>query len=138
MPRIIDLMEPTVKSGSGDAYMLCHFSSGYSEGLDMPEEKQSHSKRVSRLFLSFLNPFLENRHLRFELVDFTFRKRISLSLVSVSMAARRLRLRLRTLPEYWAAMMTALKINETAKVIVSRFLLSMRIISAPPKHVKNS
>ena len=74
MPRIVDLMEPTVKSGSGDAYMLCHFSSGYPEGLDMSDDKQSLSKRVSRLFLSLLNPLLENRHLHFELVDLIFQE----------------------------------------------------------------
>jgi len=41
----------------------------------------------------------------------------------------------RTLPEYWAAIMTALKINETAKAIASWFL-SIKLIQPPPKHVK--
>jgi len=67
-------MEPTVESGSRDAQMLCHFSSGYSKGLDMPEDKQSLSKGVSRLLLSLLNPLLENRHLHFELIDLVVQK----------------------------------------------------------------
>ena len=54
--------------------MLCHFSSGYPKGLDMPEDKQPLPKRISRLFLSLLNPLLENRHLHFELVDLIFQK----------------------------------------------------------------
>ena len=54
--------------------MICHFSSGYPEGLDMPEDKQSLSKRVSRLLLLLLNPLPENRHLHFELVDLVFQK----------------------------------------------------------------
>jgi hypothetical protein len=41
----------------------------------MPEDKQSLSKCVSRLFLSLLNPLLENRHLHFELVDLIFQKK---------------------------------------------------------------
>ncbi len=54
--------------------MLRNFSSGYPNGLDMPEDKQSLSKRVSGLFLSLLNPLLENRHLHFELIDLIFQK----------------------------------------------------------------
>jgi len=71
---IIDLMEPTVKSGSGEAKMLCHFSSGYAKGFDMLEDKQSLSKRVSRFLLSLLNPLLEDRHLHFELADLVSEK----------------------------------------------------------------
>ena len=44
------------------------------QGFDMPEDKQSLSKRVSWLLLSLLNPLLENRHLHFELVDLVFEK----------------------------------------------------------------
>lgn len=54
--------------------MLGHFSSGYPKGFDMPEDKESLSKRVSRFLLSLLNPLLENRHLHFELVDLVFEK----------------------------------------------------------------
>ena len=43
----------------------------------------------------------------------------------------RLRLRLRIVPENRAAMMTALMINVTAQVIMSRFL-SMKPIQPPP------
>ena len=54
--------------------MLCHFSSGYPKDLDMPDDKQPLPKRVLRLFLSFLNPLLENQYLHFELVDLIFQK----------------------------------------------------------------
>ncbi len=58
--------------------MLRHFSSGYPKCLDMPEDKQSLSKRVSWLLLSLLNPLLENRHLHFELADLVFKKEVFL------------------------------------------------------------
>jgi len=45
-------------------------------------------------------------------------------------------LRFRAFPENWAAIIAALMISETVKVVVSRFL-SMRSISTPPKDVEN-
>ena len=54
--------------------MLCHFASGYPKVLDMPEDEQPLSKRVSRFLMSLLNPLLENRHLHFELVYLVFEK----------------------------------------------------------------
>ena len=137
MPRLIDLMEPTVKSGSGDAEMLCHFSSGYPKGFDMPEDEQSLSKRVPRFLLSFLNPPLENRHLRFELVDLVFEKEDFL-VFGVGIHGRKaFEASLRTLPENRAAIMTALMINVTALVMMSKFL-SMRPFKPPPKQEKAS
>ena len=58
--------------------MLFHFSSGYPEGFYMPDDKQSLSKCVLRLFLSLLNPLHENRHLHFELANLILEKKVLL------------------------------------------------------------
>jgi hypothetical protein len=84
------------------------------------------------------NTLQEDGDLGIELVYFVYQKEDLFAFSLMSMAARRLRLRFRTLPEYLAATMAALKISETAKVIVSRLLLSMSSVYAPPKRMKTS
>ena len=78
MLRLIDLMEPTVKSGSGDAQMLGHFSSGYPKSLDMPEYEQPFSYCVSGFLQVLFDTFLKDGDLSFELVDLVFQKDVFL------------------------------------------------------------
>jgi hypothetical protein len=67
-------IDPCLPTAPRRGFMFCHFPSGYPKGFDLPKDKQSLSKCVSQLFLSLLNPLLENRHLHFELVDLIFQK----------------------------------------------------------------
>jgi len=72
--RVIDLMEPTIKSGSGDPQMLSNLSPWYLKGFHMPEYKQPFSNSVTGLLPLLLDSLLENRHLHFELADIIFQE----------------------------------------------------------------